>query len=307
MTQSVALQNGSIGSQVAHIADHLKKRPIAIIFEKSEEKSNLTALRFMCILDYRLDENKFYSQINQSSCPHLLSQLLQFCQFEKFKYFDYHVHRKIRKNLLKCLDCDFIGPHAYTLTHMAISHNVIIRSEMCVYCNKEDFKSHIRDDSLKKCYRNYIKSNRIDVDKNVRDIVVDFYEMLKGISEKLEIDCVENEYIVKDPKVFIRKSIRDPSWDKSIESVVLNNEFNLVISHLFGGNNASRLLRKPSTAEGCNVIAIRSEDDDDDSNGVDCKPIIADHSVQPTQSGQLNFIEEIETEFLVSQLKKSVI
>lgn len=242
----------------AAIAQHLRKGPFAVIFDRSNEKGDDIALKLMCIVDYNAQRLDLYARM-QAAQPKLLAQLMQFQSFGTFKYYDYQLGNQLGIRVLKCKCCDLTGPYGHILTHMAINHNAHVPSKTCAYCNQTDLKMHLADDSLHQCFANYLRSNQCEWDEKICDIVTDFYDMLKELADKFKIKVV-------------RSFAGRESVGKNVSEclVPLDEEFNRVISYLYGGNDASRLLQQ-SMNSSCNEqnSVIISDDDDDDDKGAD--------------------------------------
>lgn len=270
------------------IAQHLQKRPFVRIFENSREKNNINALKLMCILDFHTEHSGLYAKIGQSSLPKLQSNLLQFREFHKFKYYNYRVDPRIRDRVLQCKFCELIGPYTYILTHMTINHNVHMGLKMCVYCKHKELNIHFNDRSIEMCYQRYLQRHEIvesTIDKNVCEIVGDFYRMLKVLSKQLNTYCSRDHRFTGHGHRRVEKLNDDygndfprevtvfrQNNDTTLHSSSLDQEFKRIISILYGGNNASRLFMEPPSMVDDNVIEISDDDDD--------------HSVEPTQSGQ---------------------
>lgn len=187
-------------STISKLQQYLSQRPIAPIFAKlkEHEKNDEIALKFMCVIDYEATRIDLYARINGTNFPKLLHELLGFQSYTSFTYYDYSNNYCLRGNLLQCqfAQCQFIGPYTLTLTHMAVNHNMDVGSIICAYCHEKTLKDHLFvENSLAQCYKNYLLANEIpDVDSGVHLIVVDFYEMLKECSKKLEVCTTRHLY-----------------------------------------------------------------------------------------------------------------
>lgn len=296
-TWIIELRNAEMArpiDEIAALTIHLQQKPIATILENCSEKNNLTALRFMCIVDYHTRERNLYMRIGASSHPKLLAQLLQFRQFETFKFYDYRVNTKIGKRVLKCKYCELIGPYGCILTHMTINHNVHIGLKKCVFCNHEELRTHIAQNTLNRCYNDYILRHNIEINKIVCGIVDDFYNMLKKISEKLSISTIRNQgyaaqgyssverlqqsYGNDFPTEITVSRLRTTNQYRSIQSNALNEEFERIMEISYPGNYADRLIREP--LDSTNVIVIESDDDGNENNVDDSTHNSADHFMQ---------------------------
>lgn len=274
-------------NQEARIQEHLQNRPIAPILayyishgngEDSGERNNISVLKFMCVLDYYTEARGLYTRIDQSSHPKLRSQLLQFRDFERFKYYHYSMDRsKIGDRILKCKFCELIGAYAYILTHMTINHDVHIGLKICVYCEHKELTAHFDDDDLGDCFQNYLRRYEIAIDTNVCEIVDEFYRMLRILSKELKIYCSRDHRFAGIGHRRVEKldvsygtdfpnevAVFRQNRNRSIQSRFLEEQFEKVISIQYGGNNASRLLRKALLGENSSVITVSSDEDDDD-------------------------------------------
>lgn len=176
-----------MSSEIDYITEYLRTRPIAPILERSVEKDNLIALKFM--LDYEMEQRKLYRRIqNINSASLLMMQLMQFHSFESFRFYDYVVKQEVNKLVLQCSSCGLIGPYASMQTHMAINHNVHIASKMCGYCNCVELREHFDNNTIGRCLVNYLNERNIsEWDTNVCNIVAEFYDILRNIAEKFSI------------------------------------------------------------------------------------------------------------------------
>lgn len=247
------------------IAVHLRKGPFASIFEQSNEKDDHVALKLMCIVDYNVKRWGLYKHM-QDTNPRLLAQLMQFQSYGKFKFYDYQVGHEIGKRVLQCKFCDLIGPYGYIFTHMAINHNDHSPLKTCAYCNRIDLKKHFGDDSLHPCFANYLRTNAIEWNENVCNIVTNFYDMLKELANKFKIITI---------RTFAGR--RSDSKDISGCLVALDEEFKHAISYLYGGNDASRLLQQSSNSmpngfgDDDDTIVISDSDGDYAEGGSDSR------------------------------------
>lgn len=182
-------------ANILRLQEHLSKRPIAPVFKnlKEHEKSDEIAQKFMCIVDYELNKNDLYARLNQTNSPKLLHELLGFHSYKSFTYYEYVSGSFLEGKFLQCKfdQCEFIGPYLLTLTHMAINHNTDVGSTICEYCNDQDLREHFLEDTFDECYQNYLDNKHISdgvIEENtVHQIILDFYNMLKECSKKLEV------------------------------------------------------------------------------------------------------------------------
>lgn len=177
--------------EVNCIAAYLRTRPIAPILEQSDEKENLIALKVMYILDFEMDRNELYTRMENVNCDTLLMQLLRFHTFKSFKFYEYTVKRELKRLTLQCTVCGLLGPYACILSHMAINHTLHVGLKMCLYCDRVELRKHFDNNSLDRCYRNYLRERNInESDTNVCKIVSEFYDMMRRISEKFSVITV---------------------------------------------------------------------------------------------------------------------
>lgn len=263
----------------AAIAIHLSNRPIAVIVEQSNEKSNLIALQLMCIIDYYMEERHLYNRLAKAKCPKLLMQLMKFSTFASFKYYDYRASRKIGDKILRCKFCELSGPYTCILSHMSINHNAHIGLKLCTYCYREELKTHFNDGTFDKCYKTYMRKHDVQKNDNIIEIVATFYGLIKEIAEKLNVCTIRNHAyagigyttIEKIAKRYDRDFPTDciifqqRNYYKPIDSNVLQKEFVRVISFMYGGNQISRLLNNAKTSVDENVIVISDDEDEYDT------------------------------------------
>lgn len=265
--------------KVASLTERLKTLKIYPIFQECSEKNNITALQFMCILDFYANYYiKLYDRISGSQQPKLLGQLLQFSQFEKFKYFYYPVNKQYGNCVLQCKYCPLVGPCGCILSHMVINHNVHTALNKCIFCEKEMLEMHLANNSLLKCYMKYLERNDIQIDINVCGIVANFYEMLRKLSQILNICSTRrkgyagkgyrcNETLPQDyegyivPECEVRYMIPKNQQNRSIRSESLDREFQRITDIIYGENGQSH--SRTATLSVDKVIVI---DDADDSS-----------------------------------------
>lgn len=275
-------------------AQHLQKGPFAPIFDQSNEKGDHVALKLMCIIDYNAQRLDLYSRM-QSAHPKLLAHLMQFHSFGTFKYYDYQTGNELGIRVLKCKFCDLTGPYGRILTHMAINHNEHVRLKTCAYCNRTDLKKHFADDSLHQCFASYLRNNCCEWDEKICKIVTDFYDMLKELADKFKIKAV-------------RSFAGRESVGKNISGclVQLDEEFNRVISYLYGGNDASRLLKQPMNSS-CNeqnsvIISDDEEEDAKEAKGANGTNEVAN----PNRSSYANAADNATASFSIRAQRASV-
>lgn len=265
------------------IAIHLSKRPIALVLERSSEKTNPIALQLMCIIDYYMEERHLYARISKTQNPKLLMQLMKFHTYISFKYYDYRASRKIGDKILRCKFCNLIGPYAYILTHMAVNHNAHIGLKLCAYCNRQELKIHFNDGLFEHCYDHYIRKQQMIKDDEICEIVAAFYSLIKEIAEKLNICTVRNHAYAGTGYTSIAKIaqkygrdfpsdciiFQQRNFEKPIKSDTLQKEFVRVISFMYGGNRISRLVSNVETATDENIIVISDDEEEYTHNEYD--------------------------------------
>lgn len=275
-----ALDSGNFN--IESTVQHLQNRQFAPIFNESDEQTNPIALKLMCVVDYGMQRWHLYDSIKKSNSPKLLQQLLQFRSYGAFKYYDYQA--PMGKRVLQCKFCNLNGPYGLILTHMAINHNAHIGMTTCNYCNTNDLKKHIDQNSLDECYANYIRRNGVEVNETINKIVVEFYTMLKLLSAKLNIITVRNHLFSGkgyaapgrldhdygndiDVNITVYTSRTPANKKKTILGHLneLDREFQRVISNLYGGNNASRLMQQQAVDAEAETIVISDDDDSGES------------------------------------------
>lgn len=267
---------------IAELTKHLMKRQIYPIFENCSEKDNFTALQFMCIVDYYATHPvNLYDRIKEAGQPKLLGQLLQFCEFGKFKYFHYSVGRQYGKCVMQCKYCPLVGPCGSILSHMAINHGVHTALRNCMFCNTETLEAHSANESLIQCYNNYIERNDVQIDEKVYNIVAIFYEMMRRLSQILNI-CLtrrkgyagkgykRKEQLPQDyggdiePECEVRYMISKTQINRTIRSETLDREFYRIMEIMYGGY-FPRLVPSGQSPNNCeNVILVDSSGEDDE-------------------------------------------
>lgn len=270
--------------EAAALTQRIRNLPIYPIYENCAEKNSLTALQFMCIVDFYATKSNLYARINESQQPKLLGHLLQFRQFEKFNYYDYRVKRQYGNYVLQCKYCLLVGPCGCILTHMVINHNVHVGVVNCIFCGKEKLSTHIANKSLDKCFIGYFHRNNIEIDENLLRIVTDFYDMLKELCVTLNICTVRGkqyaghgtktkEILAKDyggdilPEYEVRYMVSTSKRKRCIQSEGLRREYNRIMDILCGGNYVSRSKRnrRHNKSNESDVIVIDSDSGGDDN------------------------------------------
>lgn len=262
---------------IEQLAEHLAKRPIAPIFEKSNEKNNEVALKFMCLVDFYAAERKLYDAINQH--PKLLSQLMQFHSYGSFIYYNYQLNRGVGDCLLQCKFCELTGPIGCIMVHMAINHNAHIGVKMCVYCNREELNAHIHDGTLIKCYKSYMDRYGI-VASNIKTskILINFYRLVKSLADTLgvmitrsdtfggvgysrvvQVDRLYGPDFPRTCKVFSHKGT-----SKKIDIAQLETFFKMVIEFIYGANGIGG--KQPQENDTSIIISDDENDDAHSSN-----------------------------------------
>lgn len=183
-----------MSSEEESIAAYLRTTPIAPILEQSDENQSLIALKVMAVLDNEMNRNGLYNRIDRTNSDTLLMQLLQFHTFQSFKYYDYVLRREIKRLTLRCTVCGLFGPFTCILSHMAINHDSHIGLKMCLYCDRVEMQKHFENHSLDRCYVKYLREQNITAsEKIVCEIVAEFYDMLRKISDKFSIITTRNQ------------------------------------------------------------------------------------------------------------------
>lgn len=174
----------------AKILNHLKERPLAPIVNASKEIGDINALKLMCIIDHILEINGFYSAFE--AMPKLMNQLLSFHSYGAFKFFKYTLPKFVFDHKsLKCKNCELIGPYKTVVQHMVINHNIHIRSDMCMWCEKVDLQTHKSESSLDVCYQMYwLKFSS----KKFPSEVTKFYELLEDLAKSLKVIVNRNNF-----------------------------------------------------------------------------------------------------------------
>lgn len=139
-------------TRLDRITAHLPKRPFAPSLERSKEKNSEEALKVMCVDDYFIEQDSLYDRIIGQ--PKLLEQLMMFKSYRSSQYFHYDtIGIGIGNQLLKCKDCELVGPYGCILTHMAINHDMHIGLVHCAYCKRQKVATHMEEETFEDCYR----------------------------------------------------------------------------------------------------------------------------------------------------------
>lgn len=252
---------------------HLVKRPIAAIFENSNEKNDETALKFMCLVDYYVAEHKFYDEFVKY--PKLMAQLLRFHSYSSFVFYSYPAIRTISGHLLQCKFCELTGPYSHILTHMAINHNAHIGLKTCAYCNRSQLIEHMQNGTFNTCYQHYMTTHGIDPNAVNVEIVNNFYKLLKNISSALDVLIFRTEAFAG---IGYRKTVdierlygsdfpttctvySPRSNGKRINVNKLNHMFGTVVSFMYGGNGLSRFEQRQQQENDDSIIISDDEED----------------------------------------------
>ncbi|KAJ6646731.1 hypothetical protein Bhyg_01945, partial [Pseudolycoriella hygida] len=154
-------------------------------------------------------------------------------------------------------------------------------SVTCMFCKKVELKKHTTNGTLEQCYKNYIQRYGIEIDQNVCAIVKEFYDLLKKISEKLNVCSLRNaayaglgyktmEKLIFDygedisPRCEVRNFVQKGKRNRSIQSESLDQEFTRIMQIFYGRNILSR---SRSVRHG-EIIVIDDIDDDNNDDEV---------------------------------------
>lgn len=188
---SAVIQANSNVKMNSKLKEHLQKRDIAPILAQSKEQDNEVALKMMCIIDHALIKRGFYSQMKTQ--PKLIQQLIGFKSFSSFNYWKYLKPLKFPSDyVLECWNCKLVGPYYLILSHMATTHDTHVGCKKCLYCKSVDTKVHIEDNTLQRCYENYLTKNAID-NANYPNFIVKFYDMLQELAKILRVLHTRND------------------------------------------------------------------------------------------------------------------
>lgn len=181
---------------ILRLMEHLLTRPIAPMLEHlgETEKNDEIALKFMCVVDYDVTRQNLYERISDTKFPKLFNELLGFHSYKSFQYYDYVGNNHFSGKFLQCkfAQCQFFGPYALVLTHMAINHNMHYGFKLCAYCCRVELKMHlVIDGSFQRCYEQYLQRTEIsDIVFEVSAvcaIIADFYDVMKECAKKLGV------------------------------------------------------------------------------------------------------------------------
>lgn len=200
--------------------EHLRGRLIAPILETSNEKFNSRALKMMCILDHELEQSGLY--LEMTSMPKLKLQLLNLHSFASFKYFKYTLMKeaKIDNKILKCKQCEVIGPYLIVLEHMAINHDFHASAQLCMWCEKVDYQTHSNTvNTLDHCYENYLRKQQFS-STEYPAVIVSFYNLLEGMAKKLRARTIRREDF-KSAKTEHNETILVDQSDDSMSSKIV--------------------------------------------------------------------------------------
>lgn len=198
---------------------HLRSRPVAPIVDASIDKFNNTnALKIMCIIDYELQRSQLYLELEAT--PKLMKQLLNIYTFTPFKYFKYNLTKdvNIHGKILKCKNCEIIGPYSTILEHMAICHNIHASAKMCMWCEKMDFKAHNSSNSMHQCYENYLK-NFSSI--QYPGVIEKFYDLLKKVAAKIRTNIRRSKDFKNTMNAISSEKIPIDQADDSMSSDIL--------------------------------------------------------------------------------------
>lgn len=205
------------------LLEHLQSRPIAPIVNGSKETTNLSALKVLCILDHQLEVNELYPEMNEM--PKLMGQLLRFHSFGSFRYIHYKLpkHVNVDDKILKCKQCELIGSYPLMLNHMTINHNIHISAAQCLWCEKATLQNHLEENSLDRCYENYLEKQQFSSIK-YPNVFEKFYNLLKKIAQKLGVKVARKEDFKNARTVKRFETIRlDQSDDSMSNRIVIYN------------------------------------------------------------------------------------
>lgn len=200
--------------------EHLKGRPIAPILETSNEKFNSRALKMMCVLDHELEQSGLY--LEMATMPKLKLQLLNIHSFASFKYFKYTLMKeaKIDNKILKCKQCEVIGPYLIVLEHMAINHDFHASAQLCMWCEKVSYQTHSNtSNSSDQCYENYLRKQQFS-SIEYPAVIVSFYNLLDRMAKKLHARTTRREDF-KSAKTESNETIPVDDTDDSMSSKIV--------------------------------------------------------------------------------------
>lgn len=230
----------------AKILEHLMSRPIASIVSSSQEKTNVIALKLMCIVDYQLEIANMYPEI--TAIPTLAHQLLAFHSYASFKYLKYKLPEYFAgKKMLKCKHCELFGPYLLVLTHMNISHNFHTNGKLCMWCERMKLNSHASQNSLNQCYDKYIQSQQL-CDAKYPKVFKKFYRLLHSLAKYLRVNITYTEKITNSHASVNRKqhtghylmdsnaTVNPPEHQRQnkIDCIALNVLYGKSMTHFYG-------------------------------------------------------------------------
>lgn len=167
------------------LLEHLKGRPIAPILVTSRQTNNESALKLMCIIDYKLEVQDLYKELKK--VPKLMEKLLQLHSFGSFKYFKYNLPKThVSDQILLCKYCDLMGPYTTIIEHMVIRHNMHPSAQWCMWCEKADFKNH----DSKWCYNEYRGKLRTT---SYFSVVTSIQKLLETLADELNVKVLRNK------------------------------------------------------------------------------------------------------------------
>lgn len=230
------------------IREHLLSRPIASIYNASNEKNDDVALKLMCVIDFFIEKRGLNAAID--AVPKLREQLLSWASFKSFRYYSYMASSEwFTGKILQCKRCEFIGPYLKTLTHMAVNHDLHIGLKKCVWCNRMDFRTHIAENTAQECYEMYLAKEQIFNYTDTK-LIIDFYDILKTIGIQLDVRIKRsdqyagtgyksNDYLLDvDLEGEVNQSIQvfnlKKKQQKEINIIKLNTFFRKAMKHFHG-------------------------------------------------------------------------
>ncbi|XP_037027493.1 uncharacterized protein LOC119068136 [Bradysia coprophila] len=259
-----------------------------------DEKNDETALKFMCIIDYEIERNGLYEKIKNTNYPKLFEELLCFHSYKNFTYYEYKDSPFLNGKNVQCCRCELFGTYTSILTHIAINHDLHIGNRLCFYCGKKELKIHFEEESLQKCYEEYLLSKNItEVELGaiaVHKVITEFYDVMKSFSKSMGVlivrklhsytakgrykpDKILENFDDEDPySTVLRVAYRQSPPKKSIALTSkrrLEDVFKIAIDSLRGGDAYSRFIQS--------VPEHLSEDD--------TAPIGYQEQYQPRRSG----------------------
>lgn len=201
------------------LKEFLKTRKIAPIVAKSAERDNEMALKVMCVFDHFLEKSGLFSHLEKQ--PKLFNQLLNFKSFASFNYWKYFKPQKFNKEyVLVCRVCKLVGPYYLILSHMATTHNTHVGCKKCVWCNDVDIRTHIDNNTLERCYNQYLLQQNIVENAIVSNVIVKFYGIILDIAKSLGVlHCRDRCYTGIGRKR--RENLTKPDEEGDIDNSVI--------------------------------------------------------------------------------------